>query len=127
MFGQSQAIEALEPFRQAARLPQNKRPDPLVPVGGLCTGLPMANPARPVVDAYAAFRTDEHNIRVCCIVAEPGEQPCFLLRIDNQTVGVYSLARLPAALPVFRRMIELALQPGVTVSDLRAIVRESNA
>ena len=72
MFDRTQAIEALKPFQDAARLPQNIRPDPLVETGGLITGLSMRHPARPFIDAYVAFRTDEHNVRICCYVADRG-------------------------------------------------------
>jgi hypothetical protein len=113
MFDETQAIEALKPFEDAARSPQNIRPQPLA-TGGL------KRTARAFIDLYVAFRTEEHNIRICCYVPEPGDAPCFLLRVDNRTAGVYNRATLPAALPVFRKMIEQAQQPGVTVKDLVA-------
>ena len=113
----------MEPFRQAAQRPQNERqPDPLVEAGGLRTGRAKTHPGRLHIDAYVAFYANEHGVRIQCCVKEQGDQPpLFLLRVDNNIVGVYNLAGLPAALATFQQLIEAALIPTNTTSDLRAL------
>jgi hypothetical protein len=123
MFDRTQAIEALEPFRQAARLPQNERqPDPLVEAGGLVIGKPTTDPGRLYIDAYVTFRANGQRIRILCYVKEQGDQPLFLLRINNTTEGAYNLAGLPAALERFQHYVDLAITPNAVVG-LRSATR----
>jgi hypothetical protein len=94
----SRVREAMKPFKEIAASVAGNRRTPFTEAGGLKIGRPKNDPERMWVDTYCAIKTGNINAVFVCYIKQPGDEPEFRMRVNEDPPTIFKAEALPAAL-----------------------------
>lgn len=97
-WNQIRVRETLDPFKRISESVPNNARTAYTEAGGRKIGRSKDDPDRLWIDSYCAIKTPKTNSIIVCQIAKPGDEPTFVVRIDDNEPVSFNADQLDGAL-----------------------------